>query len=200
MRKNYKKEKEKTMNETLEKEVLKEEKSSSNTIFETILFKEVFNDVKDVQGEIRQELKGVLLDGMRKFVKEEITNTEPINWEAVELAFFAGIATVLGGDIAGDIRKQEKCKTNAIKRVIRKDNLIGFYINYEDTSDETGGVVMPKEQYDEMIAEGKTLTEIVLAVSPQNKKIKEVYQMSEAELNKNLDILADKLINREFEE
>lgn len=64
------------MNETLEKETLKEEKSSSNTIFETILFKEVFNGVKDVQGEIRQELKGVLLDGMRKFVKEEITNTE----------------------------------------------------------------------------------------------------------------------------
>lgn len=188
------------MNETLEKEVLEEEKCSKNSFFETELFKKVFKDVKEVESELRQELKEVLLVGMKDFVKKEITNTEPINWEAVELAFFAGIATVLGGDIAGDIRKQEKCKTNAIKRVIRKDNLIGFHINYEDTSDETGGVVMPKEQYDEMIAEGKTLTEIVLAVSPQNKKIKEVYQMSEAELNKILDISADKLINREFEE
>lgn len=78
------------MTETLEKEVLEEEKRSKNSIFETELFKEIFKGVKEAEGELRQELKEVLLVGMKDFVRKEITNTEPINEEALELAFFCG--------------------------------------------------------------------------------------------------------------
>lgn len=111
------------MSETLEKEVLEAEKSG--TIFETELFDHIYSDVSAAKDELRQELQTVLLDGLRKFVEKKIRNTEPINWEAVEIAFFAATAISLGGDYCKKNRKESMVAT-AKKRVIRKENLIGF--------------------------------------------------------------------------
>lgn len=83
------------MSETLEKEVLEEEKNG--TIFETKMFDHIYSEVSAAKDELRQELQTALLDGLRKFVEKKIGNTEPINWEAVEIAFFAATAISLGG-------------------------------------------------------------------------------------------------------
>lgn len=187
------------MTETLEKEVLEEEKKAENSIFETELFKKVFNELNNPESECRQEIRKLIVGGVKEFVKKKITNTEPINEEAVELAFTAGVATVLGGDICSK-RRRENMKAAAIKRVIRKQDLIGFHIDFEDSSETAGGVILPKEQYEKLLSEGKTLIEIVTIVSPEKRKIKNVYPMSEEELNKILDISADKIIKHEFEE
>ena len=186
------------MTETLEKEVLEEEKKSETTIFETELFKDVFRCISDVKGELRTELKDILISGLQKFVNESICNTESINWEAVEIAFYAGIATVLGGDVFSSIKKENKKKilTDIEKRIIRKENFIGFDIEFVD-SNEKGKTILPKEQYDELILSGKTMDEIVKSILPEDKKIKSVCPITTADLDKWLDISADQILKGE---
>lgn len=186
------------MTETLEKEILEEEKNSKTTIFETELFKEVYKSIAEVKGEIRTELKDVLISGLKKFVEENTCNTDSVNWESVEIAFYAGIATVLGGDVFSSIKKENKKKilTDIEKRIIRKENFIGFDIEFID-SNEKGKTILPKEQYDELILSGKTMDEIVKSILPEDKKIKSVCPMTTADLDKWLDISADQILKGE---
>lgn len=185
------------MSETLEKEVLEAEKNG--TVFETKMFDHIYSEVSAVKDEMRQELQTVLLDGLRKFVEKKINNTEPINWEAVEIAFFAAVAISLGGDYCKKNREESMVAT-VKKRVIRKENLIGFNVILEGEDKPTAGTVIPKEQYDELILSGKTMLEIVKSALPDDQKIKDVYLMSPAELDKILELSADAMLKGEGEE
>ena len=152
------------MEETLEKEILEEEKNSSKTIFESELFENVYGGLIDVsKGELRNEVRNILLEGMKKFVEGKTCNTEPINWEAVEIAYFAGVATALGGDVSRIAREKslEEARTEIMKRVIRKDNFIGFDIYFDGDNKPTGAAIFPKEQYEDLLKRGQTLEEII---------------------------------------
>lgn len=186
------------MSETLEKEVLEAEKKSKNTIFETDLFQDVYKGVRESKEEIREEIREILIDGLKRFVEEQICNTEPINWEGVEIAFFAGIATVLGGDIVAKIKEEdvETVFADIEKRIIRKENFIGFDVEFVNSNDK-GKVILPKEQYDDLVLSGKTMDEIVRSVLPEDKKVKSICPMTPADLDKCLDISADKILKGE---
>lgn len=86
------------------------------------------------------------------------------------------------------------------KRVIRKENLIGFNVVFEGEDKPTAGAVLPKEQYDKLIMSGKTMLEIVKSTLPDDKKIKNIYPMSPAELDKVLELSADAMLKGEENE
>ena len=105
---------------------------------------------------------------------------------------------MLGGDVFSSIKKENKKKilTDIEKRIIRKENFIGFDIEFID-SNEKGKTILPKEQYDELILSGKTMDEIVKSILPEDKKIKSVCPMTTADLDKWLDISADQILKGE---
>jgi hypothetical protein len=187
------------MNETIEKELLETERNAEMSIFGTDLFKRIYSDLTKEQGVVRDEIREIMLRGMKDFVKSQIKNTEPINDEAIEIAYMAGIVTVIGGDIAHDdkLATVERLRNKAIKRVIQKDNLSGYEVTYEDGS--TGGIIIPKEAYELGKEKGLEMNEILAKASPEDKAIKTAKLMSESDLNKILDIAADKLINQDFD-
>jgi hypothetical protein len=186
------------MNETIEKQLLETEQNAEMSIFGTDLFKRIYSDLTKEQGVVRDEIREIMLRGMKDFVKSQIQNTEPINEEAIEIAYMAGIVTVIGGDIAHDdkLATVERLRNKAIKRVIQKDNLSGYEVTYEDGS--TGGIIIPKEAYELGKEKGLEMNEILAKASPEDKAIKTAKLMSESDLNKILDIAADKLINQDF--
>lgn len=187
------------MSETLEKEVLEEEKKASCTIFETALFKHVFNSLANPDGELRSEIKSVLLDGMKEFVKNKINIKEDCSNlydEALEIAFFAGVAISLGSEVT----EKMDIKTDAFKRIIRKDNCIGFTVTFKGKK-TVGKVILAKEQYDRLIQQGKTTNEIVkMGLNDDSKVIEKVELISAEELDKLLEISADRILKGEMDE
>ena len=167
------------MSETLEKEVLEEEKKASCTIFETALFKHAFNSLANPDGELRSEIKSVLLDGMKKFVKNKINIKEDCSNlydEALEIAFFAGVAISLGTEVTKIMEKEKNIKADAFKRIIRKDNCIGFTVTFKDEK-TVGKVILAKEQYDRLIQQGKTTNEIVKMGLNDDSKVIEKWNL-----------------------
>lgn len=117
------------MSETLEKEVLEEEKKASCTIFETALFKHTFNSLANPDGELRSEIKSVLLDGMKKFVKNKINIKEDCSNlydEALEIAFFAGVAISLGSEVTKIMEKEKMSKLMHLKELSAKIIVLGL--------------------------------------------------------------------------
>ena len=190
------------MSETLEKEVLEEEKKASCTIFETALFKHAFNSLANPDGKLRSEIKSVLLDGMKKFVKNKINIKEDCSNlydEALEIAFFAGVAISLGSEVT-KIMEKENVKADAFKRIIRKDNCIGFTVTFKGEK-TVGKVILAKEQYDRLIQQGKTTNEIVkMGLNDDSKIIEKVELISAEELDKLLEISADRILKGEMGE
>ena len=191
------------MSETLEKEVLEEEKKASCTIFETALFKHAFNSLANPDGELRSEIKSVLLDGMKKFVKNKINIKEDCSNlydEALEIAFFAGVAISLGTEVTKIMEKEKNIKADAFKRIIRKDNCIEFTVTFKDEK-TVGKVILAKEQYDRLIQQGKTTNEIVkMGLNDDSKVIEKVELISAEELDKLLEISADRILKGEMGE
>lgn len=191
------------MSETLEKEVLEEEKKASCTIFETALFKHAFNSLANPDGELRSEIKSVLLDGMKKFVKNKINIKEDCSNlydEALEIAFFAGVAISLGTEVTKIMEKEKNIKVDAFKRIIRKDNCIGFTVTFKDEK-TVGKVILAKEQYDRLIQQGKTTNEIVkMGLNDDSKIIEKVELIPAEELDTLLEISADRILKGEMDE
>ena len=173
------------MSETLEKEVLEEEKNAPNSIFETELFKDVYHKLTDPQGEIGEEIKEILHNGLKDFVEKQIENKETCNTlydDSLQIAFWAGIAIAIGGTIFSQKRENlEKESNNIKKRVIRRENLIGFNVTFENEEKVTAKAIFPKEQYEEMITDGKTVREIVSKSFKGDKIIKDIQLMTDEE-------------------
>lgn len=191
------------MSETLEKEVLEEEKKASCTIFETALFKHAFNSLANPDGELRSEIKSVLLDGMKEFVKNKINIKEDCSNlydEALEIAFFAGVAISLGSEVIKIMEKEKNIKADAFKRIIRKDNCIGFTVTFKGKKN-VGKVILAKEQYDRLIQQGKTTNEIVkMGLNDDSKIIEKVELMPAEELDTLLEFSADRILKGEMDE
>lgn len=191
------------MSETLEKEVLEEEKKASCTIFETALFKHVFNSLANPDGELRSEIKSVLLDGMKEFVKNKINIKEDCSNlydEALEIAFFAGVAISLGSEVTKIMEKEKNVKADAFKRIIRKDNCIGFTVTFKGEK-TVGKVILAGEQYDKLIQQGKTTNEIVkMGLNDDSKIIEKVELIPAEELDTLLEISADRILKGEMDE
>ena len=189
------------MTETLAKEVLEEEKNAPNSIFETELFKDVYQKLTDPQGEIGEEIKEILHSGLKDFVEKQIENKETCNTlydDSLQIAFWAGIAIAMGGTIFSQKRENlEKESNNIKKRVIRRENLIGFNVTFENEEKVTAKAIFPKEQYEEMIADGKTVREIVSKSFKGDKIIKDIQLMTDEELRQWLDIAADEILKGE---
>lgn len=192
------------MTETLAKEVLEEEKNATNSIFETELFEDVYQNLTKEQGDIGEDIKGILHKGMKDFVKKQIESKAICNGlydDSLEIAFWAGIAISMGGQIFSKQRDElEKSSNNIKKRVIRKENLIGFNITFENEKDIVAKTILPKEQYEELIATGKTDKEIVSRSIKGNKIIKDVQPMTDEELSQWLDVAADKILKGELDD
>ena len=187
------------MSETLEKEILEEEKKASCTLFETDLFKHVFNSLANPDSELSSEIKSVLLDEMKEFVKKQINIKEDCSNlynEALEIAFYVGFAITMSGDLLASFRKEKESssKTSVLKRIIRKENCIGFTVTFKGEKN-IGKIILAKEHYDSLIQEGRTTNEIVkMALNDDNKIIEKVELMPADELDKLLDLSADKIL------
>lgn len=176
----------------LEKETLEEEKQG--TIFSTEMFNHIYNQLIEAKSKLREELQNVLGNGVIEFVKSKIQNTEPLNEEAIRIAFNVGVATVLGGDMVAMMRKdREKLVAQAMKRVIGKENMIGFNFNFENGN--KGACILPKEQYEEL-SKTHSLEEIISRTT-DGKKFSNITPMSDEELDKALEMAADEIVKGE---
>ena len=82
---------------------------------------------------------------MKEFVKNKINIKEDCSNlydEALEIAFFAGVAISLGSEVT-KIMKEEQFKTEVFKRIIRKDNCIGFTVTFKGEK-TVGKVILAK--------------------------------------------------------
>ena len=183
---------------TLEKEILEEEKKGS--IFETQAFKFTFEGLINAGKETgdKEELSNLLKTHLVKFVQERHPG-QVIPEDIVETTFFAASAVTLAGEI---LRQQEsvaeEITSKAIKRVIRKENMIGFNTTFDD--DTEGGIIMPKEQYNRAVEEGLDIIEIVNRNNTCGKTIVSAVEMTEEELDNILELSADTLLKDGFDE
>ena len=92
----------------------------------------------------------------------------------------------------------ETIKNDAYKRIIRKDNFIGFNVLFENG--QRGGVIIPKEQYDYINEKGLDLISMLNKEVPEERKVKEYSLMEAEELSKMLEKSADKILKGEVNE
>lgn len=98
------------------------------------------------------------------------------------------------------LEKEKNVKADAFKRIIRKDNCIGFTVTFKGEK-AVGKVILAKEQYDRLIQQGKTTNEIVkMGLNDDSKIIEKVELISAEELDKLLEILADRILKGEMGE
>ena len=115
-----------------------------------------------------------------------------------------------GGIASGKARRERKkfkedlllaletIKNDAYKRIIRKDNFIGFNVLFENG--QRGGVIIPKEQYDYINEKGLDLISMLNKEVPEERKVKEYSLMEAEELSKMLEKSADKILKGEVNE
>ena len=172
---------------TLEQKILEDEKNG--TIFETELFKHIYKEVREAGEEVdRKALSLALKEGLVKFIKE-LHPESPIEENVIESTFYAATAVCLGGEF---LRSKGCVKTEAIKRIIRKENMIGFKLDFADGT--KGGAIMPKEQYESLIEQGMALPQIINTHTDYKKEISNINTMDDDELNKMLEISATKIL------
>lgn len=89
-------------------------------------------------------------------------------------------------------------KNDVYKRIIRKNNFIGFNVLFENG--KRGGVIIPKESYDYINEEGLDLISMLNEEVPEERKVKEYSLMEAEELSRVLETSADKILKGEVNE
>lgn len=182
---------------TLEQEVLEEEKKGS--IFDTEHFNYVYEQLRTT-GETSDynEISSLLNEHFVGFIQKKHPEQE-IPRDIVETAFYAATAIHLAYEVlkSGEAAL-ETIKNDAYKRIIRKDNFIGFNVLFENG--QRGGVIIPKEQYDYINEKGLDLISMLNKEVPEERKVKEYSLMEAEELSKMLEKSADKILKGEVNE
>lgn len=185
------------MTETLEQEVLETETKAQTTFFETTLFRTAYDQLQEysTENESRIEIRKIMENGLHKFLEKQFPNTS-IPYELVNAAYYAGLAVSLGSRTAIELDYSELF-AKAMKRIIRKENMLGFNIKFADGT--SGGVIIQQEDLDKANKKGIDLKKLIEG-STNGREVIEYSEMSADELNEILDISADKILKGEFNE